>query len=128
MKRRTACVATALLALAGSSQAWAQTMEMTPVDIVDVPRPQERWGYAPRTQRVIAGSWVTWSNAGEDAHSVTAVDGSFDSFELGPSEGFSWYFEQPGAFEYFCTLHEWMVGAVVVDEPVMDEAPAEDPQ
>ena len=68
VKRRSACVATALLALAGSSQASAQTMEMTSVDIVDVPRPQERWGYAPRTQRVTAGSWVTWSNAGEDAH------------------------------------------------------------
>jgi plastocyanin len=78
---------------------------------------------------------VTWSNAGEDAHTVTALDGSFDSFELQPSEGYSWYFDQPGTFEYFCLLHDWMTATIVVgdgaappaEEPAT-EAPAEDQQ
>jgi len=59
------------------------------VNIIDAPRPQPKWGYAPATQRVAAGTWVTWSNNGQDAHTVTAVDGSFDSQNLDPSEGFS---------------------------------------
>jgi len=129
------------LPLIASGSASAQGIQMTSVDIIDTPRPLERWGYAPRTQRITPGTWVTWSNAGQDAHSVTAFDGSFDSAELQPSEGFSWFFEQPGTFEYFCTLHDWMLATVVVGDgvapapvpdaepaPAMDEAPAEDPQ
>jgi plastocyanin len=120
-----------LLALVGGGRN-ASAQQMISVDIIDAPRPLERWGYAPRTQRVTPGTWVTWSNAGQDAHSVTAVDGSFDSFELQPSEGFSWYFEQAGTFDYLCTLHDWMVGRVVVEGEVLEEptmeAPAEDPQ
>jgi plastocyanin len=82
--------------------------------IVDDPRPQERWGYAPVTTRVVAGSWVTWSNGGVEAHSVTAADRSFDSGELNPSEGFSWYFDTSGEYDYVCTLHPWMQGRVMV--------------
>jgi plastocyanin len=134
-------LAAGALALAASGSTSAQGIQMVSVDIVDVPRPQERWGYAPRIRRVPEGSWVTWSNAGQDAHTVTAFDASFDSAELAPSEGFSWFFEHAGTFEYVCTLHVWMTGTVVVGDgieaalvseaepaPAMEEAPAEDPQ
>jgi plastocyanin len=94
--------------------------EQASVTIVDAPRPQTLWGYAPATRAIAAGTWVTWSNDGQDAHTVTAVDGAFDSGDLEPSEGFSWYFDQPGTFEYVCTLHSWMTGKIVVangDQP-----------
>ena len=91
--------------------------DATSVDIVDTPRPQNRWGYTPVSRRVAAGTWVTWSNAGYETHSVTALDGSFDSGDLNPSEGFSWFFDAQGTFEYVCTLHPWMKGRVVVDQP-----------
>ena len=69
------------------------------VNIVDDPRPQDRSGATRRrTRRVAPGTWVTWSNNGQDAHTVTAVDGSFDSGILDPSEGFSWYFDQDGTY------------------------------
>jgi plastocyanin len=93
------------------------------VDIVDDPRPVEKWGYAPTRQQVAVGTWVTWSNSGYDAHTVTALDTSFDSGILLPSEGFSWYFEQDGTFDYLCTLHDWMVGSVVVGSGVAAEQP-----
>jgi plastocyanin len=124
--RLRASLAAGLLALAASGSASAQ--QMVSVNIIDTPRPQERWGYAPRMQRVEPGTWVTWSNAGEDAHTVTAFDASFDSLELQPSEGFSWFFDQPGTFEYLCTLHDWMVGRVIVAQDAVMEVPAEDPQ
>jgi plastocyanin len=84
------------------------------ISIVDAPRPQDEWGYAPSTRTVPAGTWVTWSNAGEETHSVTASDGSFDSGDLDPSEGFSWYFDQPGSFQYTCVEHPWMAGTIEV--------------
>jgi len=94
------------------------------VNIVDAPRPQPKWGYAPGTRRVEPGTWVTWSNNGLDAHTVTALDGSFDSGDLDPSEGFSWFFGESGTFEYLCALHPWMAGKIVVGDGV---APPPDP-
>jgi plastocyanin len=114
----------ACLLLSTSGALAAQSI--TSVDIVDTPRPQQRWGYAPVTPKIEPGTWVTWSNAGYEVHSVTATDGSFDSGELNPSEGFSWYFDQPGTFQYVCTLHPWMSGKVVVGDGVAPQAPPQD--
>jgi len=108
----------AVVLLAGPTNAFA-TAELTSVTIVDAPRPQPKWGYAPGTQQVQMGTWVTWSNNGQDAHTVTAVDGSFDSGNLDPSEGFSWFFDQPGRYQYTCVLHPWMTGTIVVGDGVV---------
>ena len=103
--------------------------DLASVNIVDAPRPQPKWGYAPAVSKVAAGTWVTWSNNGQDPHTVTAVDGSFDSENLDPSQGFSWFFDQPGTFKYVCTLHPWMKGTIVVGDgiaPIPDVAPPAD--
>jgi plastocyanin len=101
----------------GASSAFA-IGEVASVSIVDAPRPQPKWGYAPGKRTIPPGTWVTWSNDGQDEHSVTATDGSFDSGDLAPSEGFSWFFDQPGTFSYVCTLHPWMTGTVIVGDGV----------
>ena len=110
--------AAALIALgaSGGTNALAAS-DIVAVNIVDVPRPQAKWGYTPGTRKIQPGTWITWSNAGQDAHTVTALDGSFDSGNLDPSEGFSWFFDQPGTFEYVCGLHTWMTGKIIVDAP-----------
>jgi plastocyanin len=105
-------VAAALL-LASSGDVLAVGAQVS-ISIVDAPRPQPRWGYAPETRTIAHGTWVTWSNDGQDAHTVTAADGSFDSGNLNPSEGFSWYFDQSGTFAYVCSLHPWMTGKIIV--------------
>ena len=115
-----ACVGALLLST--SSSAFA-TPDMTSVTIVE-PKLESKWGYAPGTQRVPPGSWITWSNAGQDPHTVTAVDGSFDSGNLDPSEGFSWFFSDSGTFTYVCTLHPWMKGKVIVGDGVAVDPPA----
>lgn len=117
-----------LLLLVSTSGSALAVSDSVSVAIVDVPRPQTKWGYAPGTRRVAPGTWVTWSNDGQDAHTVTALDGSFDSGDLDPSEGFSWYFDQPGTIQYVCALHPWMTGTIVVtgsDQPaaVSDQPP-----
>ena len=114
--RFVAAVATAVLLGVSGTSALAVGKSVS-INIVDAPRPTPKWGYAPATRRVAPGTWVTWSNAGQDGHTVTAVDGSFDSGNLDPSEGFSWYFDQSGTFQYVCTLHPWMSGTIVVGEP-----------
>ncbi|HEV7662629.1 MAG TPA: hypothetical protein VGQ62_03770, partial [Chloroflexota bacterium] len=101
-RRLAAALGTVLLLLAPSAPASA---DMVSVAIVDAPRPQMKWGYAPGLRKVPTGSWVTWSNGGQDAHTVTALDGSFDSGNLDPSEGFSMFFAEAGTFPYVCALH-----------------------
>jgi len=126
-KRIVAAVGTVLLMC--TTNAFAAD-DLTSVNIVDAPRPQPKWGYAPAMRRVQTGTWVTWSNNGQDAHTVTAVDGSFDSQNLDPSEGFSWFFDQPGTYQYMCTLHPWMTGKIIVGDgvalPPPDEPPSPD--
>jgi plastocyanin len=104
-------IAAAMLTLTSASAAQADVS----VAIVDAPRPQPKWGYAPATKQVDVGTWVTWSNDGQDSHTVTADDASFDSGNLDPSEGFSWYFDTPGTFTYMCAWHAWMKGEIVVN-------------
>ena len=60
------------------------------------------------------GSTVTWRNAGEAPHTVTASDGSFDS-DMIPAGG-SWArtFEAAGTFRYVCSFHPEMEGVVEV--------------
>jgi plastocyanin len=117
-------MALAGLLLAGSARTFAA--DLVSVNIVDAPRPQDKWGYAPSARRIMPGTWVTWSNAGTDAHTVTASDGAFDSGELEPSEGYSYFFDQPGTFEYLCTLHPWMKGKIIVGNGIAP-APAPPP-
>src|SRR6202165_2887988 len=100
-----ACIGAGALLLSTSS-AFAAA-DMTSVNHVE-PKVQSKGAYAPGTVRVQHGTWITWSNAGQDPHTVTAVDGSFDSGNLDPSQGFSWFFSDPGTFPYVCTLHPWM--------------------
>ncbi len=119
--RRLAVLAGSVL-LVSSTNAFAAG-DQASVNIVDAPRPQPKWGYAPATQKSQAGTWVTWSNNGQDAHTVTAVDGSFDSLNLDPSEGFSWFFDRPGTFLYVCALHPWMTGKIIVGDGVTSDQP-----
>ena len=129
MRRRLGSLAAGIALTAISvSGGHAQTIgPSVSINIVE-PKDQSKWGYAPAMRKIDPGTWVTWSNNGQDEHTVTADDGSFDSTNLDPSEGFSWFFDQPGVtVHYTCTLHPWMNGTIVVTgsaAPSPDDAPA----
>lgn len=71
--------------------------------------------FQPSEIRVPVGSTVTWDNQDSVVHDVTARDGMFDSGNLSRNETFSYTFEQTGTFEYYCTLHPYMEGKVIVE-------------
>ena len=75
--------------------------------------------YSPEKINISVGDSITWINEDSDFHSVTSgkpgtADGTFDS-ELFPS-GESWIFTftSPEEYDYFCTIHPWMLGKVTV--------------
>jgi hypothetical protein len=57
---------------------------------------------------------VIWTNMDDDPHTVTANDKSFHSPALDTGGKFSFTFNRPGEFAYFCSLHPHMTGKVVV--------------
>jgi len=72
--------------------------------------------YSPSTITVVIGvnNTVVWTNNDNMEHTVTATDKSFDSGLIEPGQSFSWTFTSPGTYTYFCTLHPWMKGTVIV--------------
>ncbi len=85
------------------------------------PTPQETdvviegLAFNPPEISVPVGSTVTWSNQNSVIHTVTALDGTFDSGDLPAGGTFSYTFEERGTFEYYCTIHPNMEGTVVVE-------------
>jgi nitrite reductase (NO-forming) len=71
--------------------------------------------YSVNVLTVNIGTMVTWTNEDEQLHTVSAVDGSFDSGFLESGASFTYTFTQPGEFEYFCLPHPWMRAKVIVE-------------
>ncbi len=76
--------------------------------------------YIPSIITVEKGKEVTWVNEDSAFHSVTsgfydAPTDFFDSGYLDPFESFTVVFNENGEYDYFCTLHPWMDGKVIVE-------------
>ncbi len=74
--------------------------------------------FSPASITVPAGSTVTWVQNGNNPHTTTSYDGLWDSGLIPGGSGgtFSFTFNEPGTYEYFCIPHEdqGMVGVVTV--------------
>lgn len=76
--------------------------------------------YTPSKIVIKQGNPVTWVNEDAAFHSVTSgyydePSEIFDSGYLDPEESFTFIFENIGTYDYFCTLHPWMKGQVIVE-------------
>lgn len=97
--------------------------------------PAEVW-YDPPVISVNIGDTITWINNDREGHTVTSgkssgrfgwmnkdfgiPDGLFDSGRFMPEESWSYTFEKSGAFSYFCSIHPWMEGVIVVEKEILD--------
>jgi len=70
--------------------------------------------YDPTSVTISAGGTVTWTNTGSTTVTVTSADGLFDYETLAPGTSFSYTFDTPGTFRYFCVPYPHMKGVVVV--------------
>jgi plastocyanin len=73
------------------------------------------------------GTTVTWVQSGNNPHTTTSYDGLWDSgiIEGGSGGTFSYTFEEPGRYDYFCIPHEsmGMVGSVTVSDATATASP-----
>src|SRR3712207_1368977 len=70
--------------------------------------------FSPGSITVAPGTTVTWVNQGQAPHTATHTGGAFDSGTLQPGQSYSYTFNQPGNYSYYCQIHPNMTGAVVV--------------
>jgi plastocyanin len=111
MKRISWLAAMSLFMLSAfAPAAWAQGQEVT-VGMED--------NFFDKADITVApGTTVTWVQRGQYGHTTTSYDGLWDSglIEGGTDGTYSYTFEEPGTYEYFCRPHEevGMVGTVTV--------------
>jgi len=83
--------------------------------------------WIPNDINIAVGDTVTWSNDDTAAHTVTSgspADGPdliFDSSLFMAGTSFSHTFDTEGTFDYFCMVHPWMQGNVIVGAAMAEE-------
>jgi len=78
--------------------------------------------FIPSTVVITVGGTVTWENTDTAAHTSSSgtpaggPDGVFDSSLIMAGSSFSHTFDEAGTFDYFCMVHPWMAGTVIVED------------
>jgi len=77
--------------------------------------------FMPSTAVITAGGTVTWENTDNAAHTATSgsatdgPDGVWDSSLMMVNGSYSVTLDDEGTYPYFCMVHPWMSGTVIVE-------------
>ena len=96
----------AVMGLMLSTPAWAQDVK---IDI-------KEFMFGPKDLTVAVGTRVTWVNDDQIPPTGAETPKAFRSGALDTNDSFSWVFDTPGEYEYFCALHPQMIGKIVVSQ------------
>ena len=83
--------------------------------------------FLPSTLVKEIGLSILWPNMDSAAHTVTSgspadgPDGYFDSSLMMVTDSFEFPFEEEGTFDYFCMIHPWMSGTVIIVPETPDD-------
>lgn len=114
MRTRITLALLALLAAAAITACEEEPPDPTPesavagteVDVVDN-------RFEPEVLSVEPGDTVTWTWQGQNPHDVV---GDVFGSDIQTTGTFTHTFEDPGEYDYVCTIHRGMVGVIVVEE------------
>ncbi len=101
----------------GSGQASSTQAGLT-VEIPSGAGSDSSVSYSPSALRLVVGvnNTVTFVNQDSAVHTVTALDGSFDSGNI-PAGGSWTHTFAPGTYSFHCIYHPWMQGTITVVSP-----------
>jgi outer membrane protein assembly factor BamB/plastocyanin len=74
----------------------------------------DEFTFNPYRARVSPGTRVLFVNNGNMSHEITALDGSWSTGPLSPTQQASILFPEPGAYTFICKDHPWSYGQIVV--------------
>ncbi|HEV2099288.1 MAG TPA: cupredoxin family copper-binding protein [Stellaceae bacterium] len=104
----SAVLAASLPSLGGAGDAVVAAAAKTATINID------NFAFAPPDLSVAAGTTVTWKNEDDSPHRVAEANNAFSSAALDTDDSFSHTFAKPGVYKYFCSIHPYMVGKIVV--------------
>ena len=70
--------------------------------------------FSPSTLTVKAGATVVVKNTDDTAHTVTALDGSFDTGTIAGGKTATFTVSKAGTFKIHCNIHNYMTGTIQV--------------
>jgi amicyanin len=100
---------------AGHALAAALFFSPMPALAADAEVKIDNFTFNPPRLVVKAGTTVTWDNEDDIPHTVVASGKAFRSKTLDTDDKYAFTFTTPGTYEYFCSLHPHMTGAIVVE-------------
>ena len=62
----------------------------------------DNFSLGPQVITVAPGTKITWTNRDDIPHTVVSTQGAFKSEVLDTDESFSFTFDKPGTYPYFC--------------------------
>jgi len=71
--------------------------------------------FKPASVSIKAGTTVIWTNEDDEPHTVRIESRLFASGALDTNESFSFRFDKPGTYVFYCSIHPRMTGTVVVE-------------
>lgn len=74
----------------------------------------DEFAFSPYRSRVRVGNTVHFVNNGQEQHELIALDGSWGTGLLRPTEAASIDFTEPGRHAFICKIHPWTYGQVIV--------------
>ena len=113
-------IMTAFVVIIASQDAFAETEVTIPNEASEPSCAESGSCFSPSEVTIGIGDSVTWHNDSTAAHTVTSgnpedgPDGVFDSGLFMGGETFSHTFTESGEYQYFCQIHPWMTGTVIV--------------
>ncbi len=78
----------------------------------------DQFAFAPQRVAVKTGTTVTWINDDDIPNTAASSGKLFKSRALDTKDKFSFTFTTPVTYEYFCSLHPHMTGAIVVEAAI----------
>jgi amicyanin len=102
--------ATAMMLAGVVLPGWADTANQASAVSID------NFTFGPQTLTVKAGTTVTWTNKDDIPHGIASDNNAFaKSKALDTDDSYSFTFTTPGTYQYFCYVHPFMKGTVVVE-------------
>jgi plastocyanin len=74
----------------------------------------DNFSFGPADVSVPVGTTVTWTNNDDVPHVVASDDKLFKSKALDTDDHFSFTFNKPGTYAYYCAIHPKMTAKIVV--------------
>ncbi len=115
-----ALVMVAFVVIVASQDAFAETEVTIPNEAAQPSCAESGSCFLPSEVTIGVGESVTWYNDSTAAHTVTSgnpedgPDGVFDSGLFMGGDTFSHTFTESGQYQYYCQIHPWMTGTVIV--------------